>query len=147
MRCIYATLFVFLLAGCENHNEVVSPDSITLPGTSTFPVTVSLHIGQTVRVPQYAFAVRFDSVTSDSRCPLGVECFWQGDGATGFSIWTDMNPAVACTLHTTLTPHSVGAGELRVQLNELDPYPKYPGRINPTAYVAVLQITQADTRQ
>jgi hypothetical protein len=141
MRFIVATLFVLLLSDCDNHNEVVTP------GTITFPVTASLHAGQTYRMPQSAFSVRFDSVTSDSRCPIGVECFWAGDGATRLSIWIDQNPAVTCTLHTTLTPQTVGAGEFIVQLKELDPYPHYPGTIDPAAYVAVLQISQASTRR
>jgi len=133
MRVGIGLLFAIVLAGCEERNEVI------LPGTPTAAVIVDLHPGQTFRPPGAPFTARFDSVTSDSRCPLGVQCIWAGDGATGLSLVWDVGPASACTLHTTLAPKIITAGGYYIQLIELDPYPRYGYPTNPAAYIAVLQ--------
>jgi len=101
---------------------------------------VSLHEGQSFRLPQLGLIARFDSVTSDSRCPTEARCVWAGDGATRLSILQDPEQAVTCTLHTTLMPHLIAVDGLTVQLKELDPYPRLGSTIDHATYVAVLEI-------
>jgi hypothetical protein len=140
MRYTLVAVLAFVLAGCDEHNEVVNP------GTVSRPLGADLYPGQSIRIPQLGLTATFDSVTSDSRCPLGAACFWQGDGATRFSIIRDPGPAVTCTLHTTLTPRFIEVGGLLLELKELQPYPKIGNFINPRAYVAVLEMNRAGTR-
>jgi len=128
-----ALLFAVIFAGCDERNEVINP------GTPSPAVLVDLHPGQSFRPPGSTFTARFDSVTSDSRCPLGVQCIWAGDGATGLTIVWDVGPANACTLHTTLSPNIITVGGYYIQLKELDPYPRYGTPTNPAAYIALLQ--------
>ena len=136
MRTVLILLVAFVVSGCEEHNEVINP------GTISFPVSVNLRAGESVRLPQIGLIARFDSVTSDSRCPLGVDCFWQGDGATRLSVFRDMDQAVTCTLHTTLSPRLIEVGDLVIQLKELQPYPRQPGIIPPGAYLLTLDINR-----
>lgn len=140
MRYTFAALFVLFLAGCDHHNEIIDA------GQLTFPLRVNLRAGESIRLPQLGFITRFDSVTSDSRCPQGVECFWQGDGAARLSILQDADQAVACTLHTTLFPDLILVNGVTVQLKELDPYPQLGGIIHQSAYVAVLEMNRAGVR-
>ena len=134
MRTVLILLVASVVSGCEEHNEVINP------GTISFPVSVNLRAGESVRLPQIGLIARFDSVTSDSRCPLGVDCFWQGDGATRLSVFRDMDQAVTCTLHTTLSPRLIEVGDVVIQLKELQPYPRQPGIIPPGAYLVSLEI-------
>lgn len=134
MRYAIAVLTTLFLAACEAPNEVISP------GTITYPYTVSLHPGQSIRLPQIGLTATFDSVTADSRCPLGAECVWQGDGATRLSVRRDPGDAVTCTLHTTLDPKLVDVDGISVQLVDLLPYPRASVPLSSGAYTAVLQI-------
>ena len=138
MRCMIALLFTLSLAGCEGHNEVISPGPVSLP------LRADLHPDQSIRIPQLGLTATFNGVTSDSRCPAGAECVWQGDGATRLSIIRDPGPAVTCTLHTLLSPHVIEVGAVVFQLRELQPYPQMGSIINTAAYVAVLEVDLAD---
>jgi hypothetical protein len=138
MRYTLVALLGFVLAGCDEHNEVIDP------GTLTFPLRVNLRAGESIRLPQLGFIARFDSVTSDSRCPLEVDCVWQGDGATRLSVFRDMDQAVTCTLHTTLSPRLIELGDVVIQLKELQPYPRQPGIIPAGAYVVALEIDRPE---
>ena len=140
MRQTIALLFAICFLGCEGNNEVINP------GTLTFPLTVNLRAGESVRLPQLGFIARFDSVTSDSRCPLGAECVWQGAGATRISIFRDVDQAVTCTLHTTFFPTLILVNGVTVQLKELDPYPHLGLMMDQSVYVAVLEISRAGIR-
>jgi hypothetical protein len=140
MRHTIALLFAICFLGCDGNNEVINP------GTVTFPMTVNLRAGEFVRLPQLGFIARFDSVTSDSRCPLGAECVWQGDGATRISILRDVDQAVTCTLHTTLSPTLILVNGVAVRLKELDPYPQLGAIMNQSVYIAVLEINRAGIR-
>ncbi len=138
MRTILVGLIALVLSGCEGHNEVINP------GTLTFPLSVTLRVGESIRLPQIGFIARFDSVTSDSRCPLEVDCVWQGDGATRLSVFRDMDQAVTCTLHTTLSPRLIEVGDVVIRLKELQPYPRQPGIIPAGAYVVALEIDRPE---
>jgi hypothetical protein len=39
----------------------------------------TLPIGQTVNIVGQDLSIKFDAVTSDSRCPSGAECVWAGE--------------------------------------------------------------------
>jgi len=41
----------------------------------------SLAVGQSASIDGEDLAIKFVDVTADSRCPLGVECIWQGEVA------------------------------------------------------------------
>jgi hypothetical protein len=140
MRQSIGLLFAICFLGCDGHNEVINP------GTLTFPLTVNLRAGESIRLPQLGFVARFDSVTSDSRCPQGVDCIWQGDGATRISILPDVDQALTCTLHTTVSPNLILVNGATVRLKELDPYPRLGAIMNQSVYVAVLEINRAGIR-
>jgi hypothetical protein len=140
MRYTIGALLVLVFTGCDEHHEIIDPG----PGPLTLPLQVNLRAGESIRLPQLGFIARFDSVTSDSRCPLGVDCFWQGDGATRLSIFREKDPAVTCTLHTTLSPRLIEVGDVVIQLKDLQPYPRQPGIIPPGAYVVALEIDRPE---
>ena len=60
---------LFVLSGCSttNSNEV-SPGS-----------DFTLSVGQSASISGEDLKIKFTEVVSDSRCPTGVQCIWQGE--------------------------------------------------------------------
>lgn len=76
---ILSILFCLLLLGC-----VVSP-SISV----SFGEKVQLSFGQTLFLKGTEYAVTLKDVLEDSRCPQGVECFWEGRVLILFQVGED----------------------------------------------------------
>ena len=60
-----ATLLIAIAACTKNKTEAADPSKVTLNNCSKAAVNTSAYIC-------------FDSVVSESRCPIGVVCFWAG---------------------------------------------------------------------
>jgi len=136
MRTTLAVILLFLLAGCTDRGGVITP-------TST-PLQATLAPGQSLIIYPERLRVTFYGVTADSRCPMGADCIWEGDGATRFSIQPDRAEAAACTLHTALQPNFVESGVFFIQLVGLDPYPRTGSPIDPASYVATVKISRME---
>jgi hypothetical protein len=59
-----------LSTGCAVKDEILKAD---------LGEQFSLHMGQTAQIEAEQLAIRFNGVSGDSRCPRGVECFWEGE--------------------------------------------------------------------
>ena len=89
--------------------------------------------------------VKFASLLDDSRCPEGVECFWEGDARILIGVSQATVEEAHMELHT-----SRGGGETEgryqhyvIRLVALYPNrPKYHGNIKPSNYVATLLVTK-----
>ena len=134
MRTTQVAVFLCLLAGCTDQGGVVTP-------TPT-PLQAALAPGQSLIVYPERLTVTFFGVTADSRCPMGAECIWEGDGAARFSVQMDRAAATACTLHTALQPNFTESGVFFIQLVGLDPYPRIGSRIDPASYVASVRVSR-----
>ncbi|MHB9141898.1 MAG: hypothetical protein ACYC25_08495 [Paludibacter sp.] len=66
------SLFILLITtGCNSINQ--------LDEFKTSDDTMRIAIKQICYNEKYNFTLQFDSVINDSRCPYGVECFWEGN--------------------------------------------------------------------
>lgn len=91
-------------------------------------------------------SLRFKSVVSDSRCPLSVNCIWQGEAEVLFELYDNGIKLGETSFSTSLTL----AGEQLAQLFpeepfylsnlSLAPYPERPGEISSQAYLVRLQV-------
>ena len=134
---LHLLLVVCVLVGCSGKDIPTTVD------VSSLPITVDLRVGQTVRLTTEGIAVRFDSVISDSRCPLGLECFWEGDAGARFTIVVAASSPTACTLHTKLDPKFFFiVDSLSVKLKRLAPYPKVGSQIDPREYVVTIELAR-----
>ena len=112
--------------------------------------TISLAVGETATWESDGLKLGFERVTSESRCPLEVECVWEGIGR--ISVWllkSDQDTA-------NVTPAIMGGGfdprlvdilsgsalGYRIDLLALVPYPLTPGPIEEKQYVATLRISE-----
>ena len=100
--------------------------------------------GRTVVLAAGALQLRFARVVSDSRCPEGVQCVWQGDAEVALEARAAAGETVALRLHTT----SIGGREqeapafgFRVRLIALEPRPR-AGVERPKVHQATLLVTR-----
>jgi len=141
-RYARATLMFILAAvaaaGCDESFLLVDTQGVTLPAE------VQLRVGKSVILPREGYVITLDQVTADSRCPRDVVCVWEGDGAVKLSFRDSTTAAKEDTLHTTLEPKVVQFQVISVRLKKLDPYPVSTTPIDPTQYVATLEIDRAN---
>lgn len=88
----------------------------------------------------------FESILGDSRCPIDVLCFWEGDGAILVKASTWKAEPVWHPLHT----HASFGNEFeyegyKITLTRLDPQPVSDHPIPPDEYRAKLRITETST--
>jgi hypothetical protein len=103
-----------------------------------------LESGRAATLAEGALYLKFVRVVSDSRCPEGVQCVWQGDAEIEIEARTSGGERLTLKLHTSGTPGRVqeaSAFEFRVRLNALEPVPR-AGVERPKSYRATLLVTR-----
>lgn len=107
--------------------------------------SVPLPYGKVVKVGEVY--LQLGEVT-DSRCPSGVQCVWQGDGAATIAVHPPCYQAgckaasMVLVLHTSLEPKAgVGWGH-RVELVGLRPGPVAGQQIDQSRYVAWVRVSR-----
>lgn len=94
------------------------------------------------------YRLQFDSVLTDSRCPMGALCVWEGMAAARFRILPTAKDTLSITLNIRgYTTRADSTRHLpldtlgyRFTLLQLDPYPKIGVPIHPGDYIATLRI-------
>ncbi len=136
MRTLSTVILATSLA-CASGSTASDVPEIT-PGES-----FRLSVGEEARLTSADLTVRFSAVTSDSRCPKDVQCFWAGDAAVEVVLTRDEESATV-SVHThgdEPYPRETNAMGYTLRLEGLEPYPTSKGKIAPEDYVATLQLT------
>ena len=83
----------------------------------------------------------FESALNDSRCPEGVECFWEGNAQARFKFVKSNEIPIFFILdtHPGFTTDTI-VGGYKITLKTLSPYPVYGKIILPKDYKAEIQI-------
>ncbi len=105
-----------------------------------------LKAGRVVTLDGGALRVRFVRVSSDSRCPVDVDCVWAGNAEVllevGGSRWRGKK---SLGLNTNASPERPGEGtygRYTLKLTGLAPQPRSTRKIAPGKYVATLLVTK-----
>lgn len=87
--------------------------------------------------------VRFASVADDSRCPVGVNCIWEGDAEVRLAVRAGGGREAEVTLHTSdrFGREARHVGHV-FKLVALAPHPQAETKINPADYVLTLTVTK-----
>ncbi|MFH1852705.1 MAG: hypothetical protein ABIA75_10200, partial [Candidatus Neomarinimicrobiota bacterium] len=88
--------------------------------------------------------LRFAGLLEDSRCPVGVECFWEGNGRVMIAATRGTGDSADLELNTALEPRTAEFGLYRIGLIELKPYPIIDAVVDSADYRVILQITRSD---
>jgi hypothetical protein len=105
--------------------------------------TVELSVGESMPVGDKGLWIGFTGVVSDSRCPEGLLCFWEGDAAAG--IWAAEPPESRedFVLHTYARfGRQAEYGDYRISLLAVEPYPSIYREIDPDDYRVTLAVEE-----
>ena len=88
--------------------------------------------------------VSLNGVTDDSRCPVNVQCVWQGDALVRITVWSSggvVTPGnFPLELHTGVEPRSAVKGGYRFTLDSLTPAPRAGTSISQADYRAWISV-------
>ena len=132
MRSAVLVICTVLAAACL---EVRTPIDPNAPLDTPF----DLKVGATAVVPG-GLTLRFESVSSDSRCPIDAICVWAGEAVVVMSLSTPSRSRVQREWRTTPAGAEVAYAGYAIQLTGLRPYPSAGQPIPPGDYVATLKV-------
>lgn len=104
--------------------------------------TFTLAPGQIARIGRDGPYLGFRRVTGDSRCPMDVVCVWMGDAVVAVEVGLDRTSWTQGELHTDPQQPPLDVGAYRIQLTELQPYPRASEPTHPDRYRATFQVTR-----
>lgn len=133
MRRALLLVCALVLAGCFKAGSPLSP---TVPLEAPF----DLKVGASAVVPG-GLTLRFDAVTSDSRCPLNALCVQAGEAVVAMTLAGPSGAPVQTEWRTTPSGARVRYGAYTITLDALQPYPYAPAQIAQGDYVATLVVS------
>jgi hypothetical protein len=141
----FALLFAVAALACQTSQTATGIPDLTEFTLIQAADSVPLGFGKVVKVGEVY--LQLGEVT-DSRCPVGAHCFWEGDGAATIAVhppcYADQCKAASMVLvlHTTLQP-KVGTGwGHRVELVGLRPTPVANQVVDRARYVAWVRVSR-----
>ena len=103
-----------------------------------------LNIDQTATISGEGLEVRFADVVSDSRCPRGVQCVWEGVAVIRLSVERAPDPRATLTLRVP-SPSSTGTyGKYSLSIMDVKPYPDANHPHRREDYVVTLIVTRTE---
>jgi hypothetical protein len=115
-----------------NYKEVVVEDKVDFRYIS-YNDTLTLDRNECIYDPAEKFYICFDSVTNESRCPLGVECFWAGMAKMKFRVQNLDSGAEFYNLRDSNDTLTFSNG-IRMRTISLEPWPKSGSTIKQNDY-------------
>jgi hypothetical protein len=115
----------------------------TSASTMTVPLgrEFALRVGETAAVEGTSLRISVTKVADDSRCPVDVQCVWEGDAAV--SVVVTESAAQSYELHTSgRFAREVAHGPYQVSLVRLDPAPRSTVPLSPGDYRATLLVAR-----
>jgi hypothetical protein len=126
--------------GVRNGQGRIGPEIDVSPGPA-----FTLAQGETAHVMGTEVLIHFDRVSEDSRCPIDVQCPWQGNAA----ILLELSSRIAefapqpIVLNTGIEPHERSILGITVRLVDLEPDPRASDPpIDPARYRVELTVTR-----
>ncbi len=113
--------------------------SPTAPGEVPYGQRFELKAGQRVTVGDHGLAVTFETVKSDSRCPLDATCIDIGDAVIALVLEHDRRTE-AHDIHTKPPLSELRVDRFTLKLEELQPYPWSDRPVVPADYTATLSV-------
>lgn len=128
-----------LAAACGGRPSAPSASTLRVPLGREF----TLSVGQSALVDDTGLRLSLRGVGADSRCPMDVQCVWEGDAAVSVEVAGSSASRAQYELHTSgRFPREVAHGAYRVSLVRLDPVPRSGGVLMPSDYRATLLVVR-----
>ena len=125
---------VAVLAVCACSGSPTQPDRI--PAGQPF----ELGVGQTAAMTD-GLRIRFDTVRSDSRCPMDALCVRAGEAVIAITLSLPGEAAIGRELETVPARSQTSYSRFTIALVQLQPYPRSDRQIRPADYVATFRVS------
>lgn len=106
-----------------------------------------LSYDETIHSTDQMLSLRFDTVMSDSRCPIGLTCFWEGECSIQIyfenAIESCLGHELILSTHPKFTTDTIINGYL-IELIKVEPYPAGSPEISLKKYDAYLKISKTE---
>ncbi len=142
IRIVFPVLFFFYLSCDEN-----SDDENSLPSTLVLGDTINIGYMETAVNYDENISLIFDTLFADSRCPVGMECFWEGDAEPGFTL-TGTDSSTSFSLHTfSGFPNDTIIQCYSIELIDVSPYPHVDSIYQLTDYSVMITLDKATSEE
>jgi hypothetical protein len=141
---LFLTLPLFACSGSDS-NSAGKELRCTSP-TESSPMLgedFTVHIHESAVVQGEGLNLVFSAVEGDSRCPVDVQCVWEGNGQV--DVIAQKSPNSAQTLVLNTNPSFATRADYlvyHVDLLSLVPYPHADSQIGPDDYCVTLRVTR-----
>ncbi len=125
---IIIVIFTFFISCTKENNDV-----LLLKGNRVD--TIEIRLGEKLTIFK-GVTLSFDSVVTDSRCPINADCVWEGFAKIKLSI--NQNSFYLYTNY--YTPNDTIVSDTYVELINLKPYPEIGKERNASDYIARVAI-------
>lgn len=100
-----------------------------------------LAFGATRHIDELGLALSFTKLISESRCPIGVTCIWEGNADIELAVTIDDSLKQTLVFDTKSVPgHDING--LHIELVELHPWPTENDPNRATDYRAVIRVSK-----
>jgi len=89
---ILFVIICFIVVGCDSSSPI---EASSKPSD-----TITLGINEVFLHKQPNFSLKVDSVLYDSRCPIGFQCFWEGNAEVRLQLSTINSKSILFKLNT-----------------------------------------------
>ncbi len=104
--------------------------------------TFSVALSESVLVVPGGATIRFDAITEDSRCPTGAYCVWAGRAGARLEVIMSASEQSILLLSYPDASRAATVDELRVEWEQLDPYPSLANPIQPGMYRLTVRVSR-----
>jgi len=136
---------LFMVYGCEGSRigtEPGEPDPVVgSDRTLLVNDTILVAYGDTLRNEQLNMWITFDELLQDSRCPIGVWCFWEGNAELSFLVFDSRKVHELVLNSNPSFPTSADIEKYKIHLINVTPYPHIDSLYTPYDYRAQILIT------
>ncbi|MBN2095681.1 MAG: hypothetical protein JW727_06530 [Candidatus Aenigmarchaeota archaeon] len=138
-----AIALIIIVLAAKYGQEVSSPVDFPLskPGEE-----FNLSVGEHMFIRGEELEVRFLNVTADSRCPVGLECFWMGQATVSVELLRENRSFSRFNLthrpgNTSIATKNIAG--YSVKITGIEPYPTAGRKIETSEYVASFVVLKA----
>ena len=123
--------------------NICNDDGIFEPGgekTLLLGDTLNVNYGETLRNFEEHIRITFDTLYEDSRCPVDVVCFWEGNARLGFT-FGHIHQKAGLTLNTySGFKRDTTVYNYRISLIDVLPYPHSDSTFTAEDYIAQIVV-------
>ncbi len=136
-----ALLLIGLLVGCSSDSGSQQDAAADKAAAAPNETSVALEVGESLAVPALGATIGFDTVLEDSRCPVDVECVWEGNARVGLRLVSDeLDEDFELNTSEQGGATSFLAAGYAISIEKLEPKPTSTTPIDPKFYHLTLKL-------